>query len=144
MPKLKDKVADLLPIDGNVIANARQPDPGTAAKGMGFFGLALGLAELFATRKLTRGLDIRGREGFVRAMGLREIASSALIGRNRRTGMWSRVAGDALDLAALAAMFPGNKRKRNLGLALGAVVGATALDVLTARALQKRRALTPA
>jgi hypothetical protein len=139
MPSLSYTANRIVPEAKKLARSA--PSASATAKGMGWFGLALGLTELLAARKLTRALDLRGRETFVRAMGLREIASSVLIGRNRRQGMWSRVGGDALDIAALAAVLPGNSRKRNVGLALGAVVGATALDVLTARALQKREAV---
>lgn len=139
MPTLTDRATRLAPHAKAVIRSAASPSPASAAKGLGWFGIALGLTELLATRKLTRGLDIRGHEGFVRAMGLREIASGVLIARNRRQGMWSRVGGDALDLVALAAVFPGSGRKRNVGLALGAVAGAALLDVLTARALERRR-----
>jgi hypothetical protein len=110
---------------------------------MGWFSLALGLTEVLAARKLTSALDIRGREGFVRAMGLRELASGGMIARDRRKGMWSRVGGDVLDIATLAAVFPGNRRKRNLGIAIGAVAGATLIDVFTARALQRRESALP-
>jgi hypothetical protein len=120
---------------------AKAMRPERRAKGLMLFGATLGLAEIFATRRLTRSLDVRGSETFVRAMGLRELASSAAIVANRTIGTWTRVAGDALDVAALASAFPGNKRKRNLGLALGAVLGAAALDFATARALSRRPAL---
>jgi hypothetical protein len=139
---LVNKTTQLGP-HAKALARSASPGAPTAAKSMGWFGVALGLTELLAARKLTGALDIRGREGVVRAMGVREIASGALIARNRRRGMWSRVGGDVLDVAALAAAFPGNRRKRNLGLALGAVVGATLVDVLTARALQRREAAAP-
>jgi len=49
--------------------------------------------------------------------------------------MWGRVAGDALDIATLAAQFEGNPRKGALMAALGAVAGATAMDVVTAQQL---------
>lgn len=143
MPTFTDTLAkqtSQLAPHAKAVARSAAPSAPAAAKGMGWFGAALGLTELFAARKLTGALDIRGREGIVRAMGVRELASGALIARNRRRGMWSRVGGDVLDIAALAAVLPGNRRKRNVGLALGAVAGATLLDVLTARALQRREA----
>lgn len=146
MPAFTDtlvkKTARLAP-HAKSIASLAVPSAPAAAKGMGWFGVALGLTELLAARKLTGALDIRGREGIVRAMGVREIASGALIARDRRKGMWSRVGGDVLDVATLAAVLPGNRRKRHIGLALGAVAGATLLDVLTARALQRRKTAQP-
>lgn len=116
------------------------PGPESSAKGLGWFSLGLGLTELLAARRLARVLGVPGKTGLVRAFGLREIASGALIARNRRAGMWSRIAGDALDVAALAAALPRNRRKRNLGFALGAVAGAALLDIVTARALGKKAA----
>jgi hypothetical protein len=147
MPALIDsltkKAAKLAPHAKAVARSAANPNAPAAAKGMGWFSLALGLTEVLAARKLTSALDIRGREGFVRAMGLRELASGGMIARDRRKGMWSRVGGDVLDIATLAAVFPGNRRKRNLGIAIGAVAGATLIDVFTARALQRRESALP-
>lgn len=112
-----------------------------AANGLGWFSLALGAAELFAARRVTRGLGVRGSETIVRAFGAREIAAGALcLSSRKRAGTWSRVAGDMLDLAALGAALRGSARKRNVTLALGFVAGATLLDVLTARELSKQRA----
>lgn len=133
MPTLTDRASHLATKAARSVPTAEQ-----SAKGLGWFSLALGLTELLAARKLTGALDVRGKEPIVRAMGLREIASGALIARDKRKGAWSRVAGDALDVAALAAVFPGNRRKRNVAIALGAVAGAGLLDLVTARALGKR------
>ena len=137
MPSISDKASRLATRAGRSVPSAER-----SAKGLGWFSLGLGLTELLAARPLTRALGVPGKVGLVRAFGLREIASGALIARNHRAGTWSRVAGDALDVAALAAALPGNRRKRTVGLALGAVAGAALLDVLTARALSKKAAAT--
>jgi hypothetical protein len=50
------------------------------------------------------------------------------------------VAGDALDIATLAVGLTGdNPKKGNIGLALAAVLGATALDVICAQSLSTDR-----
>jgi hypothetical protein len=44
-------------------------------RGLGWFSIGLGLAEVLAPRALTRGLGMEGNEQIVRAYGLREIAT---------------------------------------------------------------------
>ena len=81
-----------------------------AAQGLGLFSLALGFAELLAPRALARMTGMQGRETWVRACGLREIVNGVglLASPDPRPWLWGRVAGDALDLATLAA----NTRRR--------------------------------
>ncbi len=50
-------------------------------------------------------------------------------GRRPTLGLWSRVAGDAVDLATLAADGDASQRRK----AAAAVLGETALDVICAR-----------
>ena len=45
------------------------------ARGLGWFSIGLGLAEVLAPRALTRGLGMEGSEQLVQAYGLREIAT---------------------------------------------------------------------
>ena len=45
------------------------------ARGLGWFSIGLGLAEILAPRALTRGLGMEGHEQIVRAYGVREIAT---------------------------------------------------------------------
>ena len=45
------------------------------ARGLGWFSIGLGLAEVLAPRALTRGLGMEGHEQIVRAYGVREIAT---------------------------------------------------------------------
>ena len=78
----------------------------------------------------------------VRAYGLREIASGAYIlaRPDDPRGVWSRVAGDFVDLGSLWSGLaqPSNSRRGNVALAMGAVAGVTALDIMTARRLSER------
>ena len=76
----------------------------SAAQGLGVFSLALGVAELLAPRALARMTGMPGRETLIRACGLREIVNGIglLASVDPRPWLWSRVAGDALDLSTLA------------------------------------------
>ena len=115
----------------------------TLATGLGWFSIGLGLAELAAPGSLCRWLGMEGREGLIRAYGVREIAAGVgiLTQEDPSPWLWGRVAGDALDLATLAsALRDGNPRQGNVGLALAAVAGVTALDILCAQALRAETA----
>jgi hypothetical protein len=110
------------------------------ARCLGWFSIGLGLAEVLATRILTRMLSMQGREMLLRAYGVREIATGiGIISANDPTPwVWGRVGGDVLDLATLATGREGGRRQLpggNRGLALAAVAGVTALDVICAQRL---------
>lgn len=114
------------------------------AQGLGWFSIALGLAETLAPFGFARALGVRPRPLLLWSCGIRELAAGIGIlthrSRKRSPYVWSRVAGDGLDIALLLAAFssPRNARGR-VGLALLAVLGVTALDYCTARELSKRR-----
>jgi len=118
------------------------------AKGLGFFSLGLGLTELFAPRWLGRLIGA-GEEHrrLVQLFGVREIAAGITILAAPRPGkgLWARVLGDALDVAALVAALRSTGQRARVAGALGAVAGVTALDVYTARRLTQSpiRALLP-
>jgi hypothetical protein len=110
------------------------------AKTLGYFSIGLGLAQLLAPRLFTRSLGTQDRTGLVRsAYGLRELAAGTgiLTARyNPAPFLWARVAGDAVDLVTLGTAFTRTNPKRyNVGLALAAVLGITALDFASARKL---------
>jgi hypothetical protein len=112
------------------------------ARGLGWFSIALGAAELLAPHSLTRALGMRGQERLVAGYGLREIATGVgiLASSDPAPWIWGRVGGDALDLGTLATALDGrNPRQENAGLAFAAVLGVTVLDVVCARALGGRR-----
>ncbi|OLP57828.1 hypothetical protein BJF93_13325 [Xaviernesmea oryzae] len=112
------------------------------AKGLGWFSIGLGLTELFAARRLSRGLGLYGHAPLIRAVGLREIFSGMMtLSTEKEMGVKSRVAGDGLDIAVLmAALRPDNYRRGNAAAALAMVVGITLVDVMVAKALASERA----
>ena len=113
------------------------------ATGLGWFSLALGAAELAAPRTLARLIGIPDDPrllSVLRAFGAREIASGVgLLAQPGHPGWaWSRVGGDAIDLAFLgsAANEESSDRPR-VAVAAIAVAGVAALDLLCARGLQR-------
>jgi hypothetical protein len=111
------------------------------AKALGWFSLGLGLAELVAPRSITRALGMDGKENLVRAYGAREIVSGILsLSSEKQAGLWSRVAGDGVDIATLlTAMRDDNPKRDNVVGALAMVVGVTALDLIGAQGVTTQR-----
>lgn len=110
--------------------------PSAAARlgmGLGWFSLALGLVELARPALVARYAGVPQRPRILRAIGLRELASGAgILFRPHKPGwLWSRVAGDAMDVALLVAS--GRSRPgRRVALATAAVAGVATLDTLAA------------
>lgn len=108
--------------------------------------VALGSAQLAAPGAVARLAGVRSDGPSVQAItslyGARELVQGAgiLSGRGTAAWVWSRVAGDVLDVATVVA---GAARRgaapARLGLSLAALAGVTAADVVTARGLSRRR-----
>lgn len=102
--------------------------------GLGWFSIALGLAEIAAARPIARALGLPPAAAWViRACGAREIATGVGVLSSPANPGWlaARVGGDALDLAALAlAMRPDNPKRKNAMAATAAVAGVTAIDAI--------------
>jgi uncharacterized membrane protein len=111
------------------------------ARGLGWFSIGLGLAEALAPRGMQRLAGVKGdHDGLVRMLGFREIAHGIgiLSMQQPSSAVWTRVGGDAIDLAGLGAAFasPDNNKAR-LTAATAAVAGVTALDVYCAQRLTR-------
>ncbi|HEY0543918.1 MAG TPA: SRPBCC family protein [Pyrinomonadaceae bacterium] len=114
------------------------------ARGLGWFSLGLGLAEVLAPRGVARVAGVRGDKTLIRLFGLREIASGIAIFMQEQPAeaLWSRVAGDALDLAALGVCFASpNSKKGRVAFATANVLAVTALDVLCAQQLSLEKGI---
>jgi hypothetical protein len=109
-------------------------------KGLGWFSIALGVAELVAPKRITRTLGMEGKEAMVRAYGARELASGMLsLSPDKQIGLWSRVAGDGLDAAALmTGLRDDNPKRQNVEMAMLMVAGIALLDIVCAQAVTAR------
>ena len=111
---------------------------------LGVFSIGLGLAQVLAPETMSKICGIEDAEGnkpIMRALGAREISHGIAILSNQQPekAMWSRVAGDALDLALLGKVManPENHRGRTL-FATANVLAVTALDVMAAKQLSRQ------
>ena len=119
----------------------KNSDAETLAVGLGLFSIGLGLVELMAPRALGRAIGMPDASPtLLRSFGAREVgAGLAILSQpDRSAWLWSRVGGDAVDLWYLASgLRDGTDSDRaRIGLAMAAVAGVTALDVLCAQRLQ--------
>src|SRR5690606_17196669 len=117
-------------------------DESQVSRGLGWFSIGLGAAQVLAPRRLGDAIGLaEEHHHLLPLMGLREIATGVgLLGSDDGAGwLWSRVAGDAIDLAALgAALGDEDNDKSRIGLAMAAVAGVTALDVWCASRMSGR------
>ena len=108
-------------------------------RALGWFSIGLGLTELLAAPRLTKVLGAEGNENIVRAMGARELVHGVLcLSVNNDYGAMTRVAGDMVDLAGLAAIYrDDNPKKANVGMAIAAVLGCAVADLAAAQSIRK-------
>lgn len=111
------------------------------AHGLGWFSIALGAAELLLPGGLASVVGVKKRRTLFRLLGIRELISGVgiLTRKNSTPWLWSRVAGDAMDLALLgtALAMPGTRNGR-VAAAAAAVAGVTVLDVMASKEHTKR------
>ena len=120
----------------------KRPNEEKIARGLGWFSIGLGLAEIVAPGRLAKLIGVRGDHSvLLRMLGAREITSGIGILAGRRPNsnwMWSRVGGDAIGLTLLGAAFRQRRPKRNkLAMVTAAVAGVTALDAILSRRLSR-------
>ena len=124
----------------SVDVRVRDKDP--LARFLGWFSIGLGAGQLIAPRLMCRlvGATADGSAPrLMRLMGVRELTQgTAILVRPRPTAwLWSRVAGDALDLALLARVGVKNRKART-AFALANVAAVTVPDVYESRFLSRR------
>ncbi|MHC1763579.1 MAG: SRPBCC family protein [Verrucomicrobiia bacterium] len=115
--------------------------PEQMARCLGWFSIGLGVAQIIAPRAVARLVGLGPRQQYLmRMIGLRELTSGLGILTQRRPAgwVWSRVGGDALDLALLTASRAANGGDAGrLTAASAAVAGIAALDVLCSKELTR-------
>jgi len=107
--------------------------------GLGVFSIALGVGELVASRAIARRLKAEGHEGLVKAFGAREIAAGVGLveGPAHSARVWNRVAGDGMDLGALALAARNAPRSKAVWGAIAFVAAATVVDIVVALGLDR-------
>jgi uncharacterized membrane protein len=119
------------------------PDPERLARGLGWFSIGLGLAQVAAPRRVARMIGVDDDDtsrNTLFAIGVREIASGVgILRRAHPVGpVWTRVGGDVIDLALLSRALRSDRTQRErVAAATAAVLGVTLLDVLTGKQLSR-------
>lgn len=103
------------------------------AKGLGWFSIGLGVTQLVAPRRLSQLIGVQDRPVLMRILGVREILSGVgILAHRPAPWLWTRVAGDAMDLTLLGtAMASGDADKAKLIAATSAVAAVASLDAWT-------------
>lgn len=113
------------------------------ARGLGWFSIGLGLAQIGAPRTVARLIGVNDDDetrNTMFAIGVRELTSGmGILSRPRSAGwVWSRVGGDLMDLALLGRAMKSEESDRGrVAAAAAAVLGVTVLDFLTGQQLSK-------
>ncbi|MFC0505934.1 SRPBCC family protein [Micromonospora costi] len=136
-------------IDGVLLPELDDPAPDPwLPRALGWLSLVLGAGALAAPGHLARltGVDdAPAAPAIVPAIGAREVGHGLglVLGRRPAGWAWTRVAGDAMDLALLGRAMADRcgERRRRVAFTTAAVAGITALDLIAAtRASRARRA----
>jgi hypothetical protein len=112
------------------------------ARGLGYFSIALGVAELVAPGAICRAAGIRGLEPVVRGYGAREIATGVAIlnSHDPEPWIWARVAGDLADVATVAAgVQQDNDSRSRSAVALATLAVVTLVDLACANGLNSEK-----
>jgi uncharacterized membrane protein len=124
----------------------RNAEAVSVARGLGWFSVGLGVAQILAPRAVCRLAGMPPVTALTRLCGVRELVCGIgiLTGSDAAPWMKARVAGDVMDLACLAGAAPFARADRGrIAVACGAVAGVTALDVYCSRALADKREVSP-
>jgi hypothetical protein len=112
------------------------------ARGLGYFSIALGIAELVAPGAICRAAGVRGLEPVVRGYGAREIATGVAIltSHDPEPWIWTRVAGDLADIATVATgVQQDNQSKGRSALAIATLAAVTLVDLACANGLNSEK-----
>jgi uncharacterized membrane protein len=117
-----------------------RPAKDIVARGLGWFSVALGAAQLAAPRRVARLIGVKDdgeHSTAMRAVGVREVATGVgILSRPRPAGwLWGRVIGDAVDLALLAKAE--TKERGRTAAAMAAVAGVAVPDVVESARLTR-------
>ena len=113
---------------------------------LGWFSVGVGLLQIFAPRGVGRAIGVGERPIVMRLCGLRELTTGIglLSERSPAAFAWSRVAGDALNLALLrgALQSPDSSRAR-IAMAATVMASVTAMDIFAGQRLTRAALARP-
>ena len=110
------------------------------ARGLGWFSIALGVAQILAPRRLGRTLGVGDHPTLMRLIGLRELTCGVgiLTQRNPSDWLWARVGGDLMDIALLGVAFASDEAEPSrIAAATAAVAGVTRMDLNCSQQLSR-------
>ncbi len=115
------------------------------ARNLGWLSIALGAAQIVGARHVNAALGLRPHSVVPVVFGTREIMQGILcLSVDKRAGVWSRVAGDALDIAFLMRVLDRRTPQTgNVKAALTSVLAMTAVDLAVAILGSSRASGTP-
>src|SRR3954470_10173232 len=126
---------------------ALEHEAGRSDRALGWASLGLGAVQLAvpgAVRRLCGVDNSSVARVMVPAAGVRELSHAAVLLGSRRPApwVWTRVAGDVLDLTLLGRSLAERTgwRRRRVAAAMAAVAGITAIDLYTAVRANRSRA----
>jgi hypothetical protein len=114
------------------------------ATSLGYFSIALGVAELVAPGAICKMAGVRGLEPVVRGYGAREIATGVAIltSHDPEPWIWTRVVGDIADIATVATGVRQNKRSKGRNaVALATLAAVTLVDLACAKGLNSDKGI---
>jgi uncharacterized membrane protein len=120
------------------------------ARALGWLSLGLGITQIAAPQRVAQAVGFAGNgtaQKVVRAIGLREVVSGiGLLMQEKPTPwLWSRVGGDAMDLALLGSAMVSPKYDRGrVAAATAAVMGIAAADALCSKQMTTAAEALPA
>jgi uncharacterized membrane protein len=113
------------------------------AKALGWFSILLGLAQFLAPRQVSEFIGVEydsDTRNMMRGLGVREITSGiGILAKEKPVGwLQARVMGDVMDLGLLGtAMTSKSEESNRTVMAMLAVLGVTALDLVATRRLSR-------
>jgi hypothetical protein len=110
------------------------------ARGLGWFSIGLGLAELVRPRRVANAAGMRINDRLVRGYGARELVTGVgLLSTDKpEPYVWARVVGDVLDLATVGAAASARRGSApRAGSALLLLLGVTAIDLVCVAGLRR-------
>ena len=113
------------------------------ARALGWFSIGLGLAELVMPRRIARVAGMPDLPALTRTFGLREIGTGIgiLTSKDPSPWLWGRVAGDALDIAAVSAGLVTRGRPLRTLSSMAMLLGIAYLDMKVAEAAPPQKKL---